>query len=522
MPKTVVLLPLRLFPFSAVLLLSWGALAFGSEYSWAYAPLLVFSIVVGVLGRLASPNVRGPARALGFTLAAIFVGGVLQLVPLSQRIIITVSPASVAADYGRLYAKVTMQPVEATMPLDGEALRPVSIAPSRTVLGLTFLTAFAILLLGCARGISAVGPRGIARGILVLGLLVALLELMQKASGSDVAYGFWYPPQLKGYHSAPFINRNHTAGWLVMAWALAAGYFGGCLARGLPGVKPDWRHRLLWLSSPDASEALLTGLALLVMATAVVVTVSRSGFLCLVSAIVLFAWWVVRRQASKSRRTIGAAYLVCVLLMGAAWGGVDAVMRRFQVAQPDLGGRFALWQDTSRIIRDFPLTGTGLNTYGIAMLHYQMVQDGSQYIEAHNDYLQIGAEGGLLLGVPILLALLFFIREAWRRFREGADDAATYWLRAGAVTGLCTIAIQEFSDFTLQMPGAAALFVVLAAIAIHRPAHGARDSSAEPIRMEREAGSTSGPAITPDLGEIDLDGVERHGANAFVRPRHHG
>ena len=92
MPKTAVLLPLRLFPFSAVLLLSWGALALGSEYSWAYAPLLVFSIVVGVLGRLASPNVRFPARALGFTLAAIFVGGLLQLVPLPQRVIRTVSP----------------------------------------------------------------------------------------------------------------------------------------------------------------------------------------------------------------------------------------------------------------------------------------------------------------------------------------------------------------------------------------------------------------------------------------------
>ena len=81
------------------------------------------------------------------------------------------------------------------------------------------------------------------------------------------------------------------------------------------------------------------------------------------------------------------------------------------------------------------------------------------------------AEGGLLLGVPVLIALALFIREVWRRFREAADDTRTYWLRAGAVTGLCAIAVQELSDFTLQMPGAAALFVVLAAIAIHRPSH---------------------------------------------------
>ncbi len=458
-------------------LLGWGALAFGAEYSWAYAPLLVFSVVVGLLGLYASPLARFPSRALTLALVAVFVGGLLQLVPLSRRAITTVSPSSVAANYRQLYARATMRPADVEAASDSEVLRPVSIAPSRTVLGLAFLAAFTMLLVGCARGIGAIGPVEIARGILMLGVVVALVNLAQKALGSETVYGFWYPPRGSVQLSAPFINRNHTAGWLVMALALSAGYFGACLARGLRGVRPDWRHRLLWLSSPDASETLLTGFALIVMATSVVVTVSRSGFLCLVSAIVLFAWWVVRRQASGSRRAIGAAYLVFVLLMGAAWGGVDAVIQRFQGATPDIGGRLGIWQDTLRIIQDFPLTGTGLNTYGIAMLHYQTVPGGQLYIEAHNDYLQIVAEGGLLLGVPILIALALFIREIWRRFREGADDTRTYWLRAGAVTGLCAIALQEIGEFTLQMPGAAALFVVLAAIAIHRPSRGTRDSS---------------------------------------------
>ncbi|MDO8794530.1 MAG: O-antigen ligase family protein [Vicinamibacterales bacterium] len=462
----------------AVLLLGWGALAFGAEYSWAYAPLLVFSVVVAVLGLLASTRGRFPARALGFALAAIFVGGLLQLVPLSQRTIRTVSPASVVADYRQLYAKATMRSGDAAAASDLEARRPVSIAPSRTVLGLTFLAAFAILLVGCARGISAVGPHGIARGILVLGLLVALLELMQKASGSDVVYGFWYPPQLKGYQSAPFINRNHTAGWLVMALSLSAGYFAGGLANGLRGVKTGWRHRILWLSSRDASETLLTGFAIAVMAISIVATASRSGSICLALVIVMFGWWMVRRQPSGSRKMIAFAYLLVVLFAAVSLGGVEILAGRFYGASwSNVDGRLDLWQDTIRVVRDFPLTGTGLNTYGIAMLHYQTVQDGSQYIEAHNDYLHILAEGGLLLGLPILLALLLFIREVWRRFREGADDTATYWLRAGAVTGLGAITFQEFFDFTLQMPGAAALFVVLVAIAIHRPSHGARDSS---------------------------------------------
>jgi O-antigen ligase len=469
---------LHIFPLSTAVLLGWGALAFGSEYSWAYAPLLIFSVVVGVLGLLTPTTGRFPARAMGFALAAIFVAGLLQLVPLSQRAIRTVSPASVLADYRQLYAKATMQPVEPAAPLDGESRRPVSIAPSRTVLGLTFLAAFAILLVGCARGIGAVGPHAIARGIMVLGLLAALLELMQRASGSDVVYGFWYPPQPKGYHSAPFVNRNHTAGWLSMALSISAGCFAGSLANGLRGVRPGWRHRILWLSSREASETLLIGFAIVVMAISIVATASRSGSICLALVILMFGSLMVRKQTSGARKVLAFAYLLIVLLAAVSLGGLGILILRFaETPWWTVGGRLGVWLDTIRIVRDFPLTGTGLNTYGIAMLHYQTVKDGSQYIEAHNDYLQILAEGGLLLGLPILLTLLLFIREVWRRFREGTDDTATYWVRAGAVTGVVAIAFQAFFDFTLQMPGAAALFVVLVAIAIHCPSRRPRHSS---------------------------------------------
>jgi hypothetical protein len=40
---------------------------------------------------------------------------------------------------------------------------------------------------------------------------------------------------------------------------------------------------------------------------------------------------------------------------------------------------------------------------------------------------------------------------------QGVD----YWIRIGAVTGILAIALQEISDFSLQMPGNAVFFVVL-------------------------------------------------------------
>lgn len=45
---------------------------------------------------------------------------------------------------------------------------------------------------------------------------------------------------------------------------------------------------------------------------------------------------------------------------------------------------------------------------------------------AHNDYALLLAEGGLLVGLPILVTLAAFIREIRRRFREAQDDTMTY------------------------------------------------------------------------------------------------
>src|SRR5262249_18896780 len=91
--------------------------------------------------------------------------------------------------------------------------------------------------------------------------------------------------------------------------------------------------------------------------------------------------------------------------------------------------------------------------------------------EAHNDYLQIAAEGGLLVGLPALASLLIFAWHVRRRFQEAPKDGTTYWLRVGAVIGLVAIGLQSLFEFSLQMPGNAALFAVLVAIALHQSPH---------------------------------------------------
>ena len=114
-----------------------------------------------------------------------------------------------------------------------------------------------------------------------------------------------------------------------------------------------------------------------------------------------------------------------------------------------------------------PLPG-GLNTYGVSTLLYPMSDPTRHAMEAHSDYVQILSEGGIVFAA----AALFVIVQLTRAIRAGfaqPQTASLYWVRTGATLGLIAMAIQELTDFSLQMPGNAVLFVLLAAIAMHRP-----------------------------------------------------
>jgi O-antigen ligase len=208
------------------------------------------------------------------------------------------------------------------------------------------------------------------------------------------------------------------------------------------------------------------------MTLSLVLTMSRSGMSALLLAVSVTCIFALRRQDSRGSRMVKVAFLTLLLLVVGAWVGADAIMARFtQTDWSQFNGRRGAWADAWNIATRFPLTGTGLNTYGVATLFFQQHDLSFHYVQAHNDYLQLAAEGGLLLAVPAVIILGVFVAIVRRRFIE-ETSTTTYWLRVGAVTGLAAIALQETVEFSLQMPGDATLFAVLCAIALHRtPEH---------------------------------------------------
>ena len=437
-------------------LVSWGALAFGAVYPWAYIPLFAGCAIVGLRGWLAPDRtpIDVDVRLVG-SLAILAAAISLQLVPVPASLIRWISPETDAflRRYAISYAS-------------GSPWHALSIEPASTALALAATAALAILLLGLARTLTRRDALHLARGIVGFGVVLALIGIVQKAMWNGRIFGFWTPLE-GGSPFGPYVNRNHFAGWMLMALPLAIGYLCGTLAHGRRRRDAGWRGRLLWLSSPDAADTMAAAFAVALMALSLLLSMSRSGMIGLLVALVLSGWLIVRRRTDGSGRAIVAGYLLFVALAAGAWTGFDRIAARFADKESTgLDGRLGIWTDTLHVVEKFPVVGIGLNTYGTATLFYQTVILDKHFDAAHNDYLQLLVEGGLLVCLPAALVIVAFTRTVRRRLAESSPERRGYWIRVGAVTGIAAIALQEAIDFSLQIPGNAVLFTVLIAIAV--------------------------------------------------------
>lgn len=437
------------------LVTTWAAFAFGGVYPWAYWPVIVAATTIGLIAVINYWRHRPPETVqLLVSVSAIIAVVAFELLPLPSGALETLSPTTggLLAQYDLAYA--------------AQHSHAISIDPSSTARALAFLVSLSILLFGTVCLLSRTGASPLVVRITTVAVILALAGIIQRAT-TDIPYGFWMSLE-GGRPFGPFVNRSHFAGWMLMAVPLAVGGFWSKIAESAGRIKPGWRSRLVWFTTPAASQAMLFGAAVPVMALSLMLTRSRSGVLCFALAVTILAGFAGRQRAGAGR-LLKATYLGALILTAFLWSGIDEIAVRFAAAPASgWGGRVGAWADAIGVWRRFPVVGTGVNTYSRAMLFYQRFDLDYHYSEAHNDFLQIAAEGGLLLLLPIVVGLVQLVLAIRARFRDDVGDTAAWWLRAGAVTGLAAIGLQEIGEFSLQIPANALLFVLLIAVAIHR------------------------------------------------------
>lgn len=299
-------------------------------------------------------------------------------------------------------------------------------------------------------------------GLAVFGFAVSLFAILQRLTYNGKMY--WVRP-VSAYIApfGPYGNYNHFAGMVELLLPLPLAY--------LLFAKIKSEQRLLWLFS------------VVMMALALVLSLSRGGLLALaieLALLMLAAKWEglqsVPSGQAKARPTVrnglifgGVSAAVLVL---ALWIGYEPLSKRFGTVRQGAGEyslvtRTEYWRGAWQMFLDHPVAGVGLGAFPTAYPAYGRSSVRNERLEqAHNDYLQLLADTGLvggLIGLWFLIEILRRARKQFGAFRHlRSQDRA---LMLGGYIATLGIGVHSFLDFNLQIAANALLFLLVIALA---------------------------------------------------------
>jgi O-antigen ligase len=212
-------------------------------------------------------------------------------------------------------------------------------------------------------------------------------------------WGLWQVVAKIGYGwpVGPLIDRNVFAALMNLLWFPVA--------------------YLFLTNSSTRSKAILFGAGLFIINMALFATASRGGIAIwlLLLPILLWAGW----RYTRNKWWVAAIPIIAIAAYIASMNlGADTNIanRSFALSQDaSTGARLLLWQSAIQMTWAHPFTGTGWGTFaGIYPAFRSPLENTTAGVFAHNDYLQLAAEGGViapLLLLFILLGILWQLRR---------------------------------------------------------------------------------------------------------------
>lgn len=232
--------------------------------------------------------------------------------------------------------------------------------------------------------------------LFLLGVVLALWAIWQ------VFYHIGY-----GYAQGPLDDRNLFAALMNLLWFPATYIF----------LSAQYSRYHFKLSA--------TGFGLFVMSTALFATTSRAGIVTWLLLMPVFLWAAYYHRQFGKRIAILLLITVSAYLCSDLFLNVTIADRTFELSQDtSANARLLLWQSSIQMIMAHPVFGSGWGTF----IHYYPayrvpLENSSAGIFAHNDYLQLAVEGGvlaLLLQISILSGLLIQLRLSMKRLADVA------------------------------------------------------------------------------------------------------
>jgi O-antigen ligase len=302
--------------------------------------------------------------------------------------------------------------------------------------------------------------RSLALIFSVYGAGLAGFALLQGISSNGKLY--WIrQPRMGGWIYGPYVNHNHYAGLMEMLVPVP-------LILSLTRLAP-------------AKVRTAAAAAAAVMVGTIFLSGSRGGMLAIAAELVILAALLVKQKRGL-RTAVGIGVFMVIVIGLLVWIGGAELSKRLATAGPghsELSSdiRAYINRDGFRMFLKRPVLGWGLGAFPIVYPQFRTFYTNFFVNEAHNDYLQLLVEMGLLGFATMVWFVVTLYITAIKKIGNWAGEIS------GAVTlacllGLSGILVHSAVDFNLQIPANAALFYVLCTVAASEP-------FAKPVRKRR-------------------------------------
>lgn len=343
---------------------------------------------------------------------------------------------------------------------------PISQDASATLFRLQSSLGYALLFGLCLQLLNS--PERLQR----LALVIVLSGVFEACYGAIVILGgrsfdilHAHPVNMHvGDATGTFANRNHLAGYLELCLAVGIGLLIASMT-GSAESGGTWRERTRALLRTLLGAKAMLRLLLIAMVIGLVMTRSRMGnaaFFGSMGACAAIGLLIYRRQSQSMVLLFGSMILIDIFIVS-TWFGLDKLASRIEDTQTTREGRLEVTRNALVWIQEHWLTGTGAGSFVSVFPAYRDSNVKGFYDFAHNDYLQLLGEYGVIGASFFGLIAAFTLWTAIQLQRQ-RQTPLLRGIGFATMMGLISLLIHSATDFNLYIPSNAALLTVLCAM----------------------------------------------------------
>lgn len=293
--------------------------------------------------------------------------------------------------------------------------------------------------------------------LVVIGVAQVLYGTLARYGAAHIT--LWDPSFDRQTISGTYVNRNHFAGLLVLAIGTCAGATLMSLRDHSAGT--GIRAAIDRLTRIALGRGLWLVFALMVLTGGLLLSTSRGAMMAAVAGVAIVA--VVTGHGRRLPR-IAAGALILVMSAG-IWLGTGELLPRM-VDKGLASDRPELVARTLDLVERSPWTGGGAGTFGwrFPEVRGENLQN-AYFHHAHNDYLELLSDVGVLGAVPFAIGALLVGWRLAAGLRTRHDPLARACL-TGTAMALAGALVHALVGFNFHIPANAAWFFALAGAAM--------------------------------------------------------